>query len=53
MQSVFSAPALERLRTRIQAVVDERLDSLEGAGSADLINDFAYPIPVLVICEVL
>ncbi|MEO3786693.1 cytochrome P450 [Actinocorallia sp. B10E7] len=40
------------LRPRIEELVDQLLDSLEGP-EFDLIDGFAYPLPVIVICEIL
>jgi cytochrome P450 len=44
---------VERLRPRIAQIVDGLLDRVHGAGGMDLIEEFAYPIPVIVICEML
>jgi cytochrome P450 len=41
------------MRTRIQAVVDGLIDGFDGAGEIDLIADFAEPLPVTVIAELL
>ncbi|MEE8475488.1 MAG: cytochrome P450 [Myxococcota bacterium] len=49
----FTPRVVERLRPRIQAIVDELLDGVEAAGEMDLIRDFAYPLPVIVIAEML
>jgi cytochrome P450 len=50
----FTMRRLERLRPRITAIVDEQLRVLEAAGDdADLVRDFAFPVPFLVICELL
>src|SRR6185295_5535972 len=49
----FTPRLVESLRPRVQAIVDELLDSLSGAREADLIQAFAYPLPVVVICEML
>jgi cytochrome P450 len=49
----FTPRVVEALRPRIQAIVDGLLDDVERAGSMDLIEEFAYPIPVNVICEML
>src|SRR4029434_6043700 len=38
---------------RIQKMVDELLSRREAVGSMHLIEEFAYPIPVNVICEML
>jgi pimeloyl-[acyl-carrier protein] synthase len=49
----FTPKVVEGLRPRIQEIVDGLLDGVERAGSMDLIEEFAYPIPVNVICEML
>jgi cytochrome P450 len=38
---------------RIQRIVDELLDAVEPAGQMDIIQDFAYLLPVTVIAEIL
>jgi pimeloyl-[acyl-carrier protein] synthase len=53
VNKAFTPRVVERLRPRIQQIVDARLDELEPAGEIDLIRDFAYPIPVIVIAELL
>ncbi|MEU8363846.1 cytochrome P450 [Nonomuraea sp. NPDC048882] len=47
----FTAHRVERLRPRIQEITDELLDGLPG--EFDLIERFAYPLPIQVICELL
>ncbi|GLW91838.1 cytochrome P450 [Actinokineospora globicatena] len=47
----FTARRTAALRPRIQAVVDRLLDSL--APDADLLRDFAGPLPMEVICELI
>jgi cytochrome P450 len=48
----FTTRRMEALRPRVEAVVDERLDELEHAGSpADFHRLVAFPLPALVICE--
>jgi cytochrome P450 len=49
----FTPRVVEALRPRIQQIVDALLDGVAGAGTMDLIEQFAYPIPVSVICEML
>ncbi|WP_027945658.1 cytochrome P450 [Amycolatopsis taiwanensis] len=50
----FTMRRLSRLTPRIHDVVEERLDAMAaGGGQADLMSDFALPIPSLVICELL
>ena len=54
----FTMRRLERLRPRIAEIVERQLDeverqALEGDGVVDLVPAFAFPIPFLVICELL
>ncbi|MGM1065359.1 cytochrome P450, partial [Saccharothrix sp. Mg75] len=50
----FTARRIERLRPRVQEIVDGLLDAMAAHGSpADLKAFVAEPLPVLVICEVL
>lgn len=49
----FTAPFIERLRGRVQAIADELIDAVEAKGEMDLIDDFAFPLPILVIAEML
>ena len=49
----FTPRAIEGLRGQIQGIVDGLLDAMLDRGEADLIADFAYPLPVSVINEML
>ena len=50
----FTMRRLERLRPRITGIVEQQLDTLQAAGAdAELVRDFAFPVPFLVICELL
>jgi len=53
VSKAFTPRALERLRPEIQQIVDGLLDEVGARGSMDLIEEFAYPLPVRVICEML
>jgi cytochrome P450 len=53
MNRGFSPAVIEKLSHRVEDVVDELLDGMRGRDSVDLIKDFAYPLPVRVICELL
>jgi cytochrome P450 len=51
---VFTPRSIEGRRGRIQQIVDSWLDEAVASGrSMDLIEHFAYPIPLVVICEML
>ncbi|MEJ3655630.1 cytochrome P450 [Actinomycetes bacterium KLBMP 9759] len=50
----FTLRRIRRLEPRIVEIVDDHLDAMERKGPpADLVADFALPIPSLVICELL
>jgi cytochrome P450 len=49
----FTARRVEDMRPRIQQVVDQTLDRIEGQGHMDLIEDFAFRLPVTIICDML
>jgi cytochrome P450 len=50
----FTIRRMQRLAPRVVEIVDAALDAMENAGPpADLVADFALPIPSLVICELL
>jgi cytochrome P450 len=50
----FTVRRMRRLEPRIMEIVDDHLDAMEKAGApADVVADFALPIPSLVICELL
>jgi pentalenolactone synthase len=55
----FSAPRMRRLSAHVQELVDSCLDDLQAAGEAhpgepvNLHDVLAFPLPILVICELL
>ncbi|MEU4840692.1 cytochrome P450 [Nocardia testacea] len=50
----FTGRRVAELRPRTREIVDEKLTALEQAGApADLVEGFALPLPVTVICEML
>ena len=53
VSKAFTPKVVEGLRPRIQELVDELLDAVAEQGSMEVIEDFAYPLPVTVICELL
>lgn len=53
VSKAFTPRVVEGLRPRIVQIVGELLDRAEDRRAMDLIEEFAYPIPVIVICEML
>src|ERR1700719_1720812 len=49
----FTARRVEDMRPRIQQVVDQTLDAIVDRGHMDLIEDFAFRLPVTIICDML
>src|ERR1700674_1978089 len=49
----FTARRVEDMRPRIQQIVDQTLERIAPLRHADLIADFAFRLPVTVICEML
>ena len=53
VSKAFTPRVVEEMRGRIQEIVDALLDRAQDVGRMDVIADLAYPLPVIVICEML
>ena len=53
VSKAFTPRTVERLRPRIQSLVDEILDRAEADGELDVVADLGYVVPVTVICELM
>lgn len=53
MNHAFTPRRVERLRPYIQKIVNELLDTAQTQAEMDVIHDLAYPLPVMVIAELL
>ncbi|MBP0109638.1 cytochrome P450 [Bradyrhizobium vignae] len=49
----FTARRVEDMRRRIQEIVDQAIDAVIDRGHMDLIEDFAFRLPVTIICDML
>ena len=49
----FTPSAIERLRPRVQQLVDDVLDTAAERGSMELIDELAFPVPFQVISDLL
>jgi cytochrome P450 len=49
----FSTRRVEALRPRIEQITNDLLDAWETEEEVDVIDTFAYPLPITVICELL
>ena len=53
LNRAFTPRRIDGMRPRIQAIVDQLFERIAGRRDLDLIADFAYPLPVIVISEML
>lgn len=53
VQNAFTPRVVEKLGPRIQQIVHELLDQLAPQGAADFVRGFAFPLPAIVIAEML
>ncbi|MBP2000102.1 cytochrome P450 [Paenibacillus shirakamiensis] len=53
VQKSFTPRLVEEMRGRIQEITDELLKELKGREHIHLIDEFAFPLPIIVICEIL
>jgi cytochrome P450 len=53
VNKAFTARRVERLRPRIEAIADELLDAAAPRAEMELMAEFAFPLPIRVICELL
>ena len=53
VQKAFTQSRVESLRQKIEGIVNGLLDKVEARGSFDVAQDYAEPLPVIVIAELL
>ncbi|WP_327091702.1 cytochrome P450 [Nonomuraea sp. NBC_01738] len=53
VSKAFTPRRIELLRPRVEQITAELLDDMAGKGAAELIDAFAFPLPIIVICELL
>jgi len=53
VSKAFTPKLVREMRPRIQAVADELIASVRARGEMDLIGDFAFHLPTIVIAEIL
>src|SRR5262249_7611493 len=49
----FTAERIGGMNGRIDAIIEGLIDKMRGRREIDLVSEFAYPLPVNVICELL
>lgn len=53
VHKAFTPARIEHLQTRIQSIADELLDAAQKKNEMDLVREFALPLPLTVIAELL
>ncbi|KFN01767.1 cytochrome P450 [Bacillus clarus] len=53
VQKAFTPKMISQLEGRIQRIADTLLDNVQQKGSLNLVNDYAFPLPINVISEML
>jgi cytochrome P450 len=53
VNKAFTARRIEQLRPRIEEISRDLLDAMAGEREVDLLDAFAFPLPITVICELL
>ncbi|MDQ1722621.1 MAG: hypothetical protein QOI26_2355, partial [Pseudonocardiales bacterium] len=49
VSKAFTAQRVEKLRPRVEQVVDQLLDAFDGRSQVDLVSDFAVRLPITII----
>lgn len=53
LHTSLSPRVIEQLRPRVQSIADGLIDAARGCGEMDLVGDFAFRLPAMVISELL
>ncbi|HEY0735010.1 MAG TPA: cytochrome P450 [Herpetosiphonaceae bacterium] len=53
VHQAFTPRLIEQLRERVQSLCDELLDAAQRRGRMELIQDYALPLPITIIAEML
>ena len=53
VNKAFTVRMIEQMEPRVQAIADGLLDRVQAKGAMDLMESFAYPLPIHVIAEML
>ncbi|MEP7289810.1 MAG: cytochrome P450 [Chloroflexota bacterium] len=53
VHKAFTPSMIEQMRERVQALASELLDAAERKGHMDIIHDYAIPVPLTIISEIL
>ncbi|QBD75024.1 cytochrome P450 [Ktedonosporobacter rubrisoli] len=53
VSKAFTPRRIEAMRAQIQEIVDQLLDEVQGKGRMEVLSDFAFPLPSIVIAQML
>ncbi len=53
VNKAFTSRKIQQMRPRVQQITDELLAAVADGGDVDLLDVFAFPLPITVICELL
>ena len=53
VSKAFTARMVNQMEDRVQAIAHKCIDKVESQGKMDLINAYAFPLPIVVIAELL
>jgi pimeloyl-[acyl-carrier protein] synthase len=53
VNKAFTPRVVEKMRPAIQRSVDELIDRVIASGRMDVMSDLAFPLPIMVICDLL
>jgi cytochrome P450 len=53
VSKAFTNRRIQALAPRIQQIADQLIDGIQDQGQMDLIDAYAFPLPIIVICELL
>lgn len=53
VSKAFTPGRVAEFAPRVQELTDRLLDGFAGTGTADLIHEFAFPLPIYAICDLL
>jgi cytochrome P450 len=53
VSKAFTPRTVAAFEPRVREITDRLIDGFAGSGSADLIHEFAFPLPIYAICDLL
>lgn len=53
VNKAFTTRIINGMHDRVQHIADELLDNVQAKGAMDLIDEYAFPLPIVVIAEML